>query len=167
MIDLLIVGLLGLFVLDMMPCTPTLVRRLMAPLLNVTGLWQGTWTLFAPIPDSRNHRLRAVIDFTDGSSRVWNSPDWRVQSPRQRFVGHRESEFIEKIWEDDNSAAWPAFAQDLVSRELLLMPSDAPPERVVLSIIWGDIPPPHGETWSATPVDYDQERVFFTLIYPN
>lgn len=168
MIDLFIAGVLGLFVLDTMPCTPESVRRLMAPLLNITGLWQGTWSLFAPIPDSRNQRLRADIAFADGSNRVWYSPDWRTQSPWQRFVGHRHSEFLEKIWEDDNSVARSGFAQDLIRREVLRKSPEVRPERVVFSVIWNDIPPPQGAVWPlVTPADDDQERVFFTLIYPE
>ena len=165
-VDGFIAIVLLVFAVDTMPCTPEPVRRLMRPLLSPTGLWQGTWSLFAPIPDSRNHRLRADIEFTDGSHHVWDSPDWRSQSAWQRFVGHRESECLEKIWEDDNTAAWPAFAELLVRRELALKQSTQAPRQVVLSVRWGDIPPPEGDWWSATiPRAYDQERVFFTLIY--
>lgn len=164
-----VVVLLVLFALDTMPCTPQPVRQLIQPLLNLTGLWQGQWTLFAPVPDARNHRLRAEIKFVDGTQRIWQSPAWRTLSPWQRFIGHRESEFLEKIWEDDNSRAWPAFAQDLVRREQSLMDSPPEPERVVLSVLWNEIPPPAGERWSTGGADAvpDQERVFFTLIYPQ
>ena len=166
--DGFIVIVLLLFALDTMPCTPEPVRRLMRPLLNATGLWQGTWSLFAPIPDSTNHRLRADIEFADGTHHVWNSPDWRSQTAWQRFVGHRESECLEKIWEEDNTVAWPAFAQSLVHRETSLVKSDQSPRQVVLSVRWGDISPPEGDRWSAaSPMAYDQERVFFTLVYPD
>lgn len=169
LVDGFVVMLLVLFALDTMPCTPQPVRQLIQPLLNVTGLWQGQWTLFAPVPDSRNHHLRAEIRFADGTQRIWQTPTWRTQSPWQRFIGHRESEFLEKIWEDDNSRAWPAFAQDLVRRERSQMDSPPEPERVILSVLWSDIPPPAGQRWPVSKVDAvpDQERVFFTLIYPQ
>ncbi len=162
LVDGFITILLLVFALDMLPCTPDPVRQLMRPLLNTTGLWQGTWGLFAPIPDSRNHRLRADMSYADGTHRVWNSPDWRSQTVWQRFVRHRESEFLEKIPEAENSAAWTGFAQSLVRRES----PDRLPERVELSIRWGDIPPP-GDIWPPTtdPAPFDQERMFFTLVY--
>lgn len=169
LVDGFIACLLILFALDTLPCTPQPVRHFIQPLLNITGLWQGTWTLFAPVPDSRNHRLRADIRFVDGSHRIWQSPDPLTKSAGQRFVGHRESEYLEKIWEDGNSLAWPAFAQDLVRRERAQMTTSPEPERVVLSVLWNDILPPSGERW---PLDRgaavrEQERVFFTLIYPQ
>lgn len=166
--DVLIVIVVVVFALDMMPCTPAVIRRGLSPLLNVTGLWQGTWNLFAPVPDFRNHRIRADFYFADGSHRVWTSPDPRSQSAWKRFVGHRESEFLEKVWEDDNSAARPGFAQLLVKEQRRLHPDDGPLSRVELSVIWGDIPPP-SEAWQPVEkaISLDQERVFFTLIYPE
>ncbi len=164
-----VVALLTLFALDTMPCTPQPVRQLIQPLLNLTGLWQGQWTLFAPVPDARNHRLRAEIKFVDGTQRIWRSPAWTTQGPWRRFVEHRNSEFLEKIWEDGNSPAWTAFAQDLVRRECSLMDSPPEPERVILSVLWSDIPAPTGERWPVPAADAepDQKRVLFTLIYPS
>jgi len=169
LVDGFVVVLLALFALDTMPCTPQTIRGWIQPLLNVSGLWQGPWTLFAPVPDSRNHRLRAEIRFVDGTQRIWQSPEWQTRSTSQRFVGHRESELLEKIWEDDNSPAWTAFTQDLVRRELSQMVSHPELERVVLTVIWSDVPPPSGERWTLTRDDRKplQERTFFTLIYPQ
>ena len=162
LVDGFIAVVVTLFALDTLPCTPEPVRQRMRPVLNTTGLWQGTWGLFAPIPDNINHRLRADMFYADGSHRVWNSPDWRSQTAWQRFFGHRESEFLEKIAEIENSAAWTGFALSLVRRES----PDWPPERIELSIRSGDIPPP-GDVWPAStdPVPLDRERVFFTLVY--
>src|SRR5437868_3132292 len=89
--DVFIVAVVLLFALDTMPCTPDVIRRGLDPLLDSTGLWQGPWNLFAPVPDFRNHRIRADFYFIDGTHRVLNSPDPRSQSARQRFVAHRES----------------------------------------------------------------------------
>lgn len=167
-VDAFIAIILVIFALDTLPCTPTVIRQCLKPLLNVTGLWQGTWSLFAPIPDSRNHRLRADFTFKDGSHHTWNSPDWQQQTARQRFVGHRDSELLEKIWLDENSAAWPAFTQSLAREELARMKIDSTLERVELSVLWGDISPPEGDTWPIEPRQkLDQERLFFTLIFPE
>lgn len=152
---------------DTMPCTPEPVRNLMQPVLNLTGLWQGTWSLFSPVPDHRNYRLTAEIEFADGTTRTWNSPNWRTMSAGQRFIRHREAEFLEKIHEDANSAAWPAFAEEVVRQVRSKMPDDVAPRRVVLRVIWKDIPPPQGDSWapSPDPPSEHQESAFFTLIY--
>lgn len=163
-----VVALLVLFALDTLPCTPQLVRQRIQPLLNLTGLWQGQWTLFAPVPDSRNLRIRAEIKFADGTRRIWQSPDWRAQDPWRRFVGHRNSEFLEKIAEDDNSYAWSAFAEDLVRRERSQMHLPPEPDQVILSVLWTDIPAPTGERWPLPKheAEPEQKRDFFTLVYP-
>ena len=168
LVDAFIAGVLVLFVLDTLPCTPGSVRDVLAPVLNVTGLWQGTWNLFAPIPDSRNHRLRADLFYADGSHRVWNSPDWRSQTPWQRFLSHRESEFIENVWEEENSAAWRGFAEYLARQHGGATSTEERPVRVELSVRWGDVPPAEAAPWQpasqSTPLDH--ERTFFTLLFP-
>lgn len=141
----------------------------MRPLLSATGLWQGPWNLFSPIPDSSNHRIRADLYFTDGTHHVWNSPEWKTQTAWQRFVGHRDSEFIEKIWEDENSAAWPRFAEFLMQQERQQFPSLPPPDRIALSVILTEILPPDRTTWSTlnSSTGPRHERVFFTLVFPE
>ena len=46
------------------------------PLVDVTGLWHGSWQLFAPDVDKVNSRVSAEILFSDGTTVRWNSPDW-------------------------------------------------------------------------------------------
>ena len=164
MIDALAAVTVVTFALDTLPCTPSKVRNWMKPLIDMTGLWRGTWNLFAPIPDSRNHRLRADLYYPDGTHRAWNSPDWRSQSTWQRFVGHRETEFLEKISEEVNRAAWHDFAMSVARQESLRMKLPQKPEKIVLSVIWGDIPPPEGDGWksAAKAMPLDQEREFYT-----
>jgi len=163
MIDALAAVIVVVFALDTLPCTPGAVRNLIDPLIDTTGLWQGTWNLFAPIPDSRNHRLRADLFYPDGTHRVWNSPDWRSQSTWQRFVGHRETEFLEKISEDVNSSTWNDFVMSVARQESLRMTFPQKPVKIVLSVIWGDIPLPEADAWksAARPVSLDQEREFY------
>lgn len=166
--DLFIAVVLVIFALDTMPVTPRWVRSALEPLLDATGLWQGSWNLFAPIPDSRNQRIRADFYYVDGTHTVWNSPEPQSQSAWQRFTRHRESEFLEKIWKDRNAAAWPAFAALLVRDERLRKSSDSRLSKVELSVIYGDIPPPQ-EPWrpAATPAPLDHQQIFFTMIFPD
>jgi len=156
--------IVAVFALDTLPCTPGAVRNLMEPLIDSTGLWQGTWNLFAPIPDSRNHRLRADLYYPNGTHHVWNSPEWRSHSTWQRFIGHRKTEFIEKISDEANRSAWHDFAMSVARQERLRMTLPQMPEKIVLSVIWGDISPPEGDVWksAARPEPLDQEREFFT-----
>lgn len=158
--DLALLVLLPLIVLDVLPCTPPGLRSWLAPLLGTLGLWQGPWTLFAPIPDSQNHRIRAELIFEGSSPIEWNSPDWRRQSTLERFLSHRDSEFFERIANDSNSRAWPDFAMSLASS---LSPDR--PERLRLFLTTCDIPPPSGD-WSVPPIPMESERLLFTLIFP-
>lgn len=166
--DLFIAAVLVTFVLDTMPATPRWIRSAMDPLLDATGLWQGSWSLFAPIPDSRNQRIRADFYYVDGTHTVWNSPEPQSLSTWRRFVGHRESEFLEKIWEDRNAAAWPGFAESLLKEERIRKSSESRLSKVKLSVIYGDISPPQ-EPWppAAIPVRLDQRRIFFTMLFPD
>src|SRR5512135_636991 len=43
--------------------------------LDITGLWQGPWSLFRDVPRD-NLRLSARIEFADGAIATWDSPDW-------------------------------------------------------------------------------------------
>jgi hypothetical protein len=88
------------------------------PLLDFTGLWQGSWDLFAPEVDRQNHHIEVIALQSDGNRTVWRSPEWRNLSCFQTFVRIREVEFYDRIRHDWNSPAWPAFA-DYARRELL------------------------------------------------
>ena len=86
------------------------------PLVDVTGLWQGSWQLFAPDVDKVNSRVSAEILFSDGTTVRWNSPDWTKLAPLDRFMRFREAEFYDNIRRDSNSGAWPSFADYLARR---------------------------------------------------
>ncbi|MFO1041888.1 MAG: hypothetical protein U0941_08895 [Planctomycetaceae bacterium] len=163
-IDLFAAVIVVVFALDTLPCTPGFVRNGLEPFLDGAGLWQGTWSLFAPIPDSRNHRLRADLHYADGTYEVWMSPDWRSQSSWKRFIGHRESEFLEKISDEVNQPAWSNFASSVARQEGLRLKSRQMPEKILLSVMWEDISPPKGDIWNpaAMPVNDWQDGVFYT-----
>ena len=86
------------------------------PLVDVTGLWQGSWQLFAPDVDKVNSRVSAEILFSDGTTVRWNSPDWTKLAPLDRFMRFREAEFYDNIRRDSNSGAWPSFADYLARK---------------------------------------------------
>lgn len=169
LINLFAIVVLSCFALDTLPCTPAPIRTAINPLLDSLGLWQGTWKLFAPIPDSQNHRLRADLYYADGTHHVWNSPEWRSLSRWQRFVGHRQAEFLDKITEESFSAAWQDFARSIGRSESSRRKMPDQPVKIVLTKIWGEIPPPEGDVWklASTAVPLTEEEVFFTWMDPN
>ena len=136
--------LLLLFV-DALPHTSLLHQRLKSwvdPFLDVTGLWQGTWQLFAPEADKIDIRLTAEISYADGTTRLWESPDWRDMSGWQKFVHFREMEYYDAVRQDDNSPAWPSLA-DYLARTVPAASGPAiRPTKVVLSRRWSLVPPP-------------------------
>ncbi|MES2920416.1 MAG: hypothetical protein V4819_02650 [Verrucomicrobiota bacterium] len=135
--------LLVLFV-DALPRTSQFHQRLkdwVDPFLDVTGLWQGTWQLFAPNPDKIDIRMTAEITYADGSTRSWESPDWRDMSSGQKFVNFRAMEYFDNVRRNDNSAAWGSLA-DYLARTI-----PAPggfsirPTKVKLARCWSLVPP--------------------------
>lgn len=81
--NVVIVTFIVVITIDALPSTCTAHQRLkntLDPALDMTGLWQEPWRLFAPEPDTINTRLSAVILFDDGSQTQWNSPDWQAFS---------------------------------------------------------------------------------------
>lgn len=90
------------------------LREWLDPFVDAVGLWQGQWALFGPEADKINVAVRAVVEFEDGATAEWNSPDWRELSPLQKFRHFRLMEFTDGIRRSSNSGAWSAFADYVV-----------------------------------------------------
>lgn len=90
------------------------LREWLDPFVDGVGLWQGQWALFGPEPDKINVAVRAVVEFADGATAEWNSPNWRELTPLQKFRLYRFMEFTDGIRRDANDGAWPAFADFVV-----------------------------------------------------
>lgn len=101
-----------------------------APLANLTGISTSTWSMFAPNPDATNHRLRAKIEYRDGSTVEWRSPDWPELSCWQRFWTSRELEYIDKIAYNSPQERWQAFADFLAARHRQNPRPEGAPKRV-------------------------------------
>lgn len=135
--------LLLLFV-DTLPSTSLIHQRLkdkVDPFLDVTGLWQGTWQLFAPEPDKIDVRVTAEISYADGSTRTWQSPDWRDTSSWQKFVNFRAMEYFDNVRDDDNAAAWGSLADFLARTVPAAGGSSIKPTKVKLARSWSLVPP--------------------------
>ncbi len=118
------------------------LREMLDPLVDAVGLWQGQWELFAPEPDKVNVRVVAIVEFADGVTGGWRSPNWQEMSAAARFRHFRLSEFVDGIRLDNNSGAWHAFAR-WVAREVEHPEGgDAAPVHVTLWRYWVIIPEP-------------------------
>lgn len=119
--------------------------------LDVTGLWQGEWQLFAPEPDKINVSITANVTFEDGREVVWESPGWRSMSAWQRFLGFREAEFIDNVRKQISSPVWPSFADYLVRNVKHPDDPELKPTMIVLTRHWVLIPPPNPTNVSQFP----------------
>lgn len=143
--NLFICALLFLFIVDAIPSFGAFQQRLknwMDPALDISGLWQGEWTLFAPAVIKRNARMSAEIGCSNGKILVWNSPALHKLPIPERFLAFREGEYFETIRNDSEAGAWESLADYLARTEVALQ---APGERagwIRLIRHWWDVPPP-------------------------
>ncbi|MES2657796.1 MAG: hypothetical protein V4689_04215 [Verrucomicrobiota bacterium] len=139
----LVAWLLLLFV-DAIPRTSLIHQRLkiwVDPFLDVTGLWQGTWQLFAPEADKIDVRVAAEISYADGTTRSWKSPDWRDMSSWQKFVNFRAMEYYDNVRGDANSPAWGSLADYLARTVPAAGGHTIKPTKVTLARHWSLVPP--------------------------
>lgn len=131
----LIVSLLGMFAVDALPAATDAHAWLQVrvdPVLDVTGLWQGRWNLFAPKPKMVDVHLTAELTYADGSVHRWRSPDWRALGVLERARLFRHMEYYDTVSSGDNRAAWPALARHLARTEGRARTDGALPVRVDL-----------------------------------
>ena len=115
------------------------------PYLDVSGLWQGRWLLFAPEPDKVNIELSAEITFPDGAHVQWHSPKWRTMSAWDRFLRFRESEFVDNVRRDVYRGVWPTLSDYLSRTVSHPVNPQLKPSKIVLTRHWIIIPPPNAK----------------------
>lgn len=114
LVNAVIAGVVGLMIVDGLPSVGKAhdrLRRVIDPVLDKSGLWQGGWELFAPEPDRVNVMVTAVVTYVDGTSRVWRSPDWTSMTPWEKFRHFRFMEYVDGVRRDAASGAWGALAR--------------------------------------------------------
>lgn len=162
-INCLLVCWLVVMAIDAAPWTCQFHGKLkqdLDPYLDVTGLWQGGWQLFAPEPDKLNSSLTAELVFADGEKVFLNSPKWRELSAWQRLVRFREAEFVDGITTDWNSCAWPTYADYLRRTTPHPNNKDLKATEVLLIRNWVDIMPPNSFTVTEFPEPPEQTSTF-------
>jgi hypothetical protein len=159
----LILMALGLMLLQGLPLNmpgATLRARYLADWL---GIGHQPWDMYAPVPDSQNHRI--VAELLDGNDHVvarWHSPEWRKQAAMQRFWGHRWTEYYDNVWWNSNDYLWNRLAQH-VAAETRIQPYDPDqrPTQVKLIAEVQSLAAPVGNRWPrpVPPDDYNDNWV--------
>ena len=131
------------------------LKEAIDPLLDVTGLWQGTWDLFAPEIDRQNNGIVVTGVTHDAESLRWTSPRWKELPWTSRFWSMREIEFFDRIRSDANRAAWDSFARYAKVQFVELGEVTAPEEiaQWELRRYWQLVPPPR----SNGPIELHEE----------
>ncbi len=135
---------LVLLLVDTLPRTSLFHQRLkdlVDPILDVTGLWQGSWQLFAPEADKIDVRMTADIRYADGSTRTWDSPAWREMSGWRKFVRFRSMEYYDNVRGNENSAAWDSLADHLARTVPAAGGASIKATKVTLARRWSVVPP--------------------------
>ena len=169
-----ILAVAAVILIDALPSSCALhasLKQGVDPLVDMTGLWQGSWTLFAPNVDKQNVRLEAEVLFSDGTRALWRSPDWPRLSGWQRFVLFRHQEYYDNIRFERSRSVWPTLAQH-IARTVTARNSSAVADgsaasvvRVTLMRSWADIPKlePGKPILPAGPYErFGKPRTFYT-----
>ena len=156
----------SLMLLDAIPEYTLLHRKLRAgtdPVLDVTGLWQGSWELFAPTPDQINVRIGAAITWRDTEVTLWLQPDWHRMTPLGRVRHFRQMSYYDSLARSASDQAYAAFCQHLADEQT------ASTDRTLTSITLykqEDVIPPPSRSWRAaySKPQFSQPRTLFVWV---
>jgi hypothetical protein len=111
------------------------VDRAIHPALDVTGLRQFPWRLFAEVPRV-NLRFAAKLEYADGTTARWDSPEWRDASVPHKFLAAREMNYFRNLNLFDDEA-FPEVASGLCAYLARTMPGPSGPARTVTLFLTG------------------------------
>lgn len=137
-----------LMVLDGSPVfseTQDRIKQAIDPVMDVSGLWQGSWRLFGPSVHKQNGYIVAEFALRDGSRVRWRSPDFERRTLTDKFVQGRLPKLYDNLRRDRYRAAWRPFAEWVTRRAEL----SAPPVNVSLTRAFAYVPAPR---FDGTPV---------------
>ena len=119
--------------------------------LDLTGLWQGPWRLYAPDVDKTNLRLRAEVVFADRAIATYHSPDWSRRSVWRGYVEARHVNYFNNVLLAGKEPAWDALCAYLA--RTLPHPEGKPAAvvEVTLSLRGAAVPPPGEPVVPAAP----------------
>ncbi|MCB9665173.1 MAG: hypothetical protein H6732_13770 [Alphaproteobacteria bacterium] len=144
LLDVAIVGLLGMMLVDglpdYLPGIPT-ASRWLDPVVDVTGLEQTSWKLFAPDPDHINTWVEAVVTWEDGSTSTWTTPSWRHRTLLQKLMHARWHKAADNLRLDSWRRLRPQLAEYAARQAVPPTPGLAP-VHVEIFRHWWLVPPP-------------------------
>ena len=156
----------GMMLIDATPQYTLLhghLKQWVDPVLDVTGLWQGSWELFAPTPDHVNVRVFARLTWTNGKQTVWQQPNWHEMSGWEKGRNFRRMSYYDNLWRASNRSAWRPFCEKLAEEE-----SDGEFERVreVLLAQDRDVLPTPEKQWrkAYSPSQYSRRGLIYRWV---
>ncbi|MDA0659426.1 MAG: hypothetical protein O2931_13380 [Planctomycetota bacterium] len=114
--NLFILSFLVLILIDGFPSVGLFHSRAkdwIDPIIDVTGIWQGGWSVFAPRINRDNYHIEARIEYSKGHVADWRTPHWRDISVWENLCSYREMKFGEHLSQVEYTAIRPDFAQYL------------------------------------------------------
>jgi hypothetical protein len=132
------------------------------PALDITGLRQFPWRLFAEVPRV-NLRFSATLELPDGTTKHWDSPDWRDLSAVRKFVDMRELNYFRNLnlFDDESFPQVAAGLAAYLSRTL------GPAKTVTLYLRGSVIPPIDEQRVPLGPYDqFDKPIPIYTWMPP-
>lgn len=112
----IVIFLLTIFI-DGVPTLNLFHKRLKEwtdPWHDVTGLWQGDWSVFAPVRRSNFH-VEVEIEYDDGQRVHWRSPDWGELNVWERLEKFRFMNYVGRIESSQYAKARPALIRYLAN----------------------------------------------------
>jgi hypothetical protein len=163
-INMFIAALLAILAIDALPQSPTSLRVMIQPLVLRAGIFQGPWNLFAPEPDRVNRRLRAEIEYREGTKAEWSAPIWRERSPGEMFLLHRRRCWWDRMVVPDYAAAWESTCRYLARQSLPAGVADVSGAKVRLIYHEAPVPPAEEKPWPSIrkSIPYDDGWILTT-----
>jgi hypothetical protein len=87
------------------------------PTLDVTGLWQGSWDLFAPTPNHVNVRIGAQLVWKDEPESTWFQPDRHEMSPWSKAINFRRMSYFDGLSNGTHDLALGPFCRYLLAEQ--------------------------------------------------
>ena len=106
-------------------------RKVVEPWLRATGLFQGSWTIFTPRVDRENYHLEIQVDYDNGDTLIWRTPNWRELSTLDKLTHFREMEYSERLLGDSNRPVRAEFARFVA--DCLKPTASARPTRIAMT----------------------------------
>jgi hypothetical protein len=154
--NVFIACLLLLTVSDVFRNSTELHRRFTSftdPVLDMLGIRQGRWSLFAPNVGNFNYKIIAHVTYADKTVVDVPQIDWHRQSLWDSFVRFPEEEYWTWVRQNRAKVAWPALARYTLAHVPATSPTNAKPVQVKLERRWAQMrkPPPKVESKQTPP----------------